>query len=61
MVGLKFMSVTYLRLPRYTYRACGPYPKNHEKGIQRFIEKVATNQQLADKLHKSLKNQESNH
>lgn len=41
------MSVTFLRLHRYTYRACGPYPKNHKKGIQDFAEKVSTNQQLA--------------
>ena len=35
--GDKFMSEMHLRLPEFTYRACGPFTKNKE-GIQKFKE-----------------------
>ena len=35
LAGYKFMSEMYLRQPRFTYSACGPFTKNKEI-IQKF-------------------------
>ena len=35
--GDKFMPEMHLRQPRFTYSACGAFPKNKE-GIQKFKE-----------------------
>ena len=37
LVGDKFMPEMYLRQPRFTYSACGPFTKNKER-IQKFKE-----------------------
>ena len=35
LAGDKFMPEMYLKQPRFTYSACGPFSKNKE-GIQKF-------------------------
>ena len=37
LVGDKFMPEMHLRLPEFTYSACGPFTKNKER-IQKFNE-----------------------
>ena len=37
LAGEKFMSEMYLKQPRFTYSACGPFTKSKER-IQKFKE-----------------------
>ena len=37
LVGDKFMPEMYLRLPGFTYSACGPFTKNKER-IEKFMQ-----------------------
>ena len=37
LVGDKFMPEIYLKQPRFTYSACGPFTKNKER-IEKFIQ-----------------------
>ena len=39
----KFMPETHLRLPGFTYSACGPFTKNKER-IEKFMKTVKLNQ-----------------
>ena len=41
-VGDKFIPKMYLKQPRFTYSACGPFTKNKER-IEKFMQTGNTN------------------
>ena len=52
LVGDKFMPEMHLRLPEFTYSACGPFTKNKER-IQRFKETGNTSYIYKNELDKA--------
>ena len=52
LLGDKFMPEMYLKQPRFTYSACGPFTKNKER-IQKFKEIGDTNYIYKNELDKA--------
>ena len=45
LVGDKFMPEMYLKQPRFTYSACGPFTKNKER-FEKFIQTLLVKMNL---------------
>ena len=52
LVGDKFMPEMYLRQPRFTYSACGPFTK-HKQRIQKFMQTGITDFIYRNELDKA--------